>query len=47
MVWVLVIVFLQLIGAIVYLIVGRPDKATLGGPPPSAPMPPPPPMPRA
>jgi hypothetical protein len=43
LVWVLVIIFLQLIGAIVYLAVGRPDKATLAGPPPAGAMPPPPP----
>ena len=53
LIWVLVIVFAQFIGAIVYLAVGRPDKArppvasppTEGAPPPgSMPSPPPPPV---
>ena len=52
LIWVLVIVFAQLIGAIVYLAVGRPDKArppvavpqSVGQPPPgSMPSPPSPP----
>ena len=49
LVWVLVIALLQVIGAVVYLAAGRPDKAAragwTGGDPPrgSAPMPPPPP----
>ena len=46
LIWVLVIVFLHVIGAVVYLVVGRPDKAALPAPwtPPSPPgsMPPPP-----
>ncbi len=49
LVWVLVIVLLQVIGAIVYLVAGRPSKAVrdgmkAGGPPPGG-MPPPPPPP--
>jgi hypothetical protein len=49
LVWVLVIVLLQVIGAIVYLVAGRPSKAVregmkAGAAPPGA-MPPPPPPP--
>ena len=49
LVWVLVIALLQVIGAIVYLVAGRPtkdvrDSMHAGGPPPGG-MPPPPPPP--
>lgn len=40
LVWVLVIVFTQLLGAIVYLVVGRPAR---GSRPPASSIPPPPP----
>ncbi len=44
LIWVLVIVFLQVIGAIVYLAVGRPAKGSMGAAAPGS-MPPPPPPP--
>jgi hypothetical protein len=43
LIWVLVIVFATLIGAIVYLAVGRPDAASVALARPSALPPPPPP----
>jgi uncharacterized membrane protein len=42
LVWILVIVFLQVIGAIIYLAVGRPDRRAEPPPSGSAAMPPPP-----
>ena len=44
LVWVLVIVFLQLIGAVIYLAIGRPARGAANPPPPRAgALPPPPP----
>jgi hypothetical protein len=43
LIWVLVIVLTQVIGAIIYLVIGRPEPGTR---PPSAVTPPPPPPPR-
>ena len=43
LIWVLVIVLTQVIGAIIYLVIGRPEPGTSS---PSAVMPPPPPPPR-
>jgi hypothetical protein len=40
LIWVLVIVLTQVIGAIIYLVVGRPQQGTM---PPAVSMPPPPP----
>ena len=44
LIWVLVIVFLQVVGAIIYLIVGRPAAGAMPPSPPGLPpsMPPPP-----
>lgn len=42
LVWVLVIVFTGFLGALIYLVVGRPDRRAL--PPTSRPPPPPPPL---
>jgi hypothetical protein len=41
-VWVLVIVFLQVIGAVIYLAIGRPVKGATPPPPGSGGLPPPP-----
>jgi hypothetical protein len=43
LVWVLVIVFLQLIGAVIYFAIGRPAKGTASPPPPGPSRLPPPP----
>ena len=40
LIWVLVIVLTQVIGAIIYLVIGRPEQGTM---PPAVGMPPPPP----
>jgi hypothetical protein len=48
LIWVLVIVFTHVIGAIIYLVVGRPEPATrVSGPRPIDPGQPPPPPPGA
>lgn len=40
LIWVLVIVLAQLIGAIIYLTIGRPERGARQGPPSSLPPPP-------
>jgi hypothetical protein len=44
LIWVLVILFANLIGLFVYLAIGRPAPGTLPRPPSDAPPPPPPPV---
>jgi hypothetical protein len=43
LIWVIVIVFGQIIGSILYLVIGRPSRSAPSRPPATSPPPPPPP----